>query len=83
MVFLTTGGLGPGDFLTAEKEQASIFQAADVATTVADMFVELYCLTGPIIVFMEVLVRALVFCCIGFIQSKCSHCRPSLFNATK
>ena len=29
--------------LTVEKEEASIFQAADLATTVADMFIELYC----------------------------------------
>ena len=34
---------GPGDFLTAENEEASIFQAADFATNVADMFIELYC----------------------------------------
>ena len=70
--------------LRVEKEEASIFEAEDLATTtVADIFVELYYLTRPIIVFTEVLVRALVFCCIGFIQSKCSHCRPSLFTATK
>ena len=50
VVFLTTGGLRPGDFLTVEKEETSIFQAANVATTVADMFVELYCLTRPIVV---------------------------------
>ena len=26
--------MGPGDFLTVEKEEASTFQAADLATTV-------------------------------------------------
>ena len=30
--------------LTVEKEEASIFQSADLATTVVDIFVELYCL---------------------------------------
>ena len=29
--------------LTVEKEEASIFQAADLTTTMADMFIELYC----------------------------------------
>ena len=29
--------------VTVEKEKAAIFQAADLATTVADMPVELYC----------------------------------------
>ena len=36
-------GNGARRLLTAEKEEASIFQAADLATTVADMPVELYC----------------------------------------
>ena len=36
-------GNGARRLLTIEKEEASIFQAADLATTVADMFVELYC----------------------------------------
>ena len=30
-------------FKTVEKEEASTFQAADLATTVADMLAELYC----------------------------------------
>ena len=36
-------GTGARRLLTVEREEASIFQAADFATTVADMFVELYC----------------------------------------
>ena len=75
--------LGARTFLTVEREEASISPAANLATTIADMFVELYCLKRPILVFIEVLEKALVFCCIRFIQSKCSHCRPSLFNVAK
>ena len=29
--------------LTVEKDEASTLQTADLATTVADMFIELYC----------------------------------------
>ena len=36
-------GNGARRLLTVEKEEASTFQAADLATTVADMFIELYC----------------------------------------
>ena len=37
-------GNGARRFSTVEREEeASIFQAADIATTVADMFIELYC----------------------------------------
>ena len=66
--------------LTVETEEASTFQAADLAATVADMFIYIIILlTRPIIV-LEVLIKTLVFCCIGYIQSKC---RPILFKATK
>ena len=37
-------GNGTRRLLTAEKEEASTSQAADFATTVADMFIELCCL---------------------------------------
>ena len=43
VVFLMTEEMGPGDFLTVEKEEATTFQAADLASTVAEMFIELYC----------------------------------------
>ena len=48
VVFCQLGGGGGGGedriMLTVEKEEASIFQSADLATTVVDIFVELYCL---------------------------------------
>ena len=34
---------GVRKLLIVEKEEASAFQAADLATTVADMLAELYC----------------------------------------
>ena len=36
-------GVGVRRRLTVEKDEASNFQAADLATIVADMFIELYC----------------------------------------
>ena len=36
-------GNGARRFSTVEKEEASIFHAADLATTLADMLAELYC----------------------------------------
>ena len=36
-------GNGARRFLTVEKEAASTFHGADLATTVADMLIELYC----------------------------------------
>ena len=40
---LNDWGNGARRLLTVEKNVASNFQAADLATTVADMFIELYC----------------------------------------
>ena len=36
-------GIRARRLLTVEKDEASNFQAADLATIVADMFIELYC----------------------------------------
>ena len=43
VVFFMTGGNGARRILTVKKEETSSFQAADLATTVADMLIELYC----------------------------------------
>ena len=40
---LDNWGNGARRLLTVEKEEASTFQSADLATTVADMLAELYC----------------------------------------
>ena len=53
---------GAWRLLTVEKEEASTFQAADLATTVS--------LTCNYIA-SKGLVRTLVFCCIGYTKSKC------------
>ena len=44
VVFLTIKGNEARILLTVEKDDASIFQTADLTTTVADTSVELHCL---------------------------------------
>ena len=54
---------------TVEKEDASTFQAVDLATTVPLTCLQNYIASKTIV--SKVLVRTLVFCFIGFIRSKC------------